>query len=295
MTESISALRSDLTNAEIMGLPGRKEPGVFLITLTPEIARAWLAAHKINRKLYVPRVKKYARAMLAGEWMETGESIKISDSNAIIDGQHRLEAVIESGVSIRVMVITGIPESAMFAMDTGKSRSYGDALTLVGLSPWEARAGGAAVSLLLAHEDLPAMWMGAVPNRFENSEVVAYWRAHPELLASVQYMRGLVTRHTVMPYGYAVSLHYLFSQQSREDADVFFDAMYRGVFASDVDPIYQLVKFLRDAMISKRRVRAAEYCVMTTRAWNMRRAGLDCTSIRQLKIKATDETLPEIE
>lgn len=86
-----------------------------------------------NRSVKSDCVKRYAIDMAKGNWKEdTGELIKISDTNRLLDGQHRLMAIIESGVSINLHICYGLSDSVFDVIDTGKGRSGGDALQIIG-------------------------------------------------------------------------------------------------------------------------------------------------------------------
>ncbi len=77
--------------------------------------------------------------MRKGHWAVTHQGIAFDTNGNLIDGQHRLEAIRISGVSVKIMVTTGVPEVAssnglsvfsMDAVDRGKLRSVGDQLVL---------------------------------------------------------------------------------------------------------------------------------------------------------------------
>lgn len=99
-----------------------------VLLIGPEEAKALLVANTDNRKLRKGRVNYYARAMLNGEWHLTHQGIAFSSSGNGIDLQHRLCAVIESGVTIPIMVTEGLSEHAFSAIDQHERRTAGDAL-----------------------------------------------------------------------------------------------------------------------------------------------------------------------
>ncbi len=51
---------------------------------------------------------EYANAMKSGEWKYNGESIKVCTDGSLLDGQHRLEACIESGVTFDTLLVTNL-------------------------------------------------------------------------------------------------------------------------------------------------------------------------------------------
>lgn len=64
-------------------------------TITPELAADLLSRNMKNRPVSQQRVRKYMAAMVAGKWLLNGEAIKISIDGRLIDGQHRLKAIIQ--------------------------------------------------------------------------------------------------------------------------------------------------------------------------------------------------------
>jgi len=65
------------------------------LTITPSIAKGYLENNQNNRRVKDTKVKLYAREMMAGRWKEgTAEFIKISKAGNVLDGQHRLLAII---------------------------------------------------------------------------------------------------------------------------------------------------------------------------------------------------------
>jgi hypothetical protein len=109
------------------------KPVAQIVTMTS--ARAGLLLEKCNhhnRPCESTRVDMYMMEMLAGRWMFTGEAIKISRDGQLLDGQHRLRAVANSGVAIPMLIITGLDPRAQEVMDQGKPRTLSDALKLRG-------------------------------------------------------------------------------------------------------------------------------------------------------------------
>jgi hypothetical protein len=105
---------------------------VQLVNVTPEVARNYLRSNKKNRKVSDKQIRFLVKEMLAGRFLENGESIVFDTNGELKDGQHRLMAIIKSGTWHRIPVVTGVEPKSMATFDTGKSRSAGDVLTLNG-------------------------------------------------------------------------------------------------------------------------------------------------------------------
>lgn len=95
--------------------------------ITPAKAAELLQANVKNRRAKSPVVLKYAKDMLNGKWKEdTFELIKISKSGVILDGQHRLMAVIKSNVNVYFHIVDGLDDSIFDVLDTGSVRNASD-------------------------------------------------------------------------------------------------------------------------------------------------------------------------
>ena len=99
-----------------------------ILTITPEMAKGFLARNSGNRKLRKRRVKQLAGAMKRGEWMVTHQGIAFSPEMDLLDGQHRLSAISESGVPVQMLVSWGVDPATFQRIDVGMPRSVSDAL-----------------------------------------------------------------------------------------------------------------------------------------------------------------------
>jgi len=102
--------------------------------ITPAIAEAYLDRNEKNRNVSIISVRKYANDMAIGAWKEnTYEFIKIGKSGRVLDGQHRLLAIVMANVPVVMHVAFDVDESVFDVLDTGKYRSAGDVFTIEGV------------------------------------------------------------------------------------------------------------------------------------------------------------------
>ena len=109
--------------------------------VTAEMAARWLRVNFRNRPVSDDIVKAYARDMAAGVWHPTHQGIAFNDRDELIDGQHRLLAIVlakggKTG-SVRMMVtfglksqIAGSEMTTMDCVDRGRTRSVADQLKI---------------------------------------------------------------------------------------------------------------------------------------------------------------------
>ena len=105
---------------------------VKMETITPEIAKAYLALSTGNRSMKTAKVASYARDMARGAWRENGETIIFGSNGDLLDGHHRLTACVKSQSDFCSLVVRGVSPDANKTIDMGASRTVGDALSFHG-------------------------------------------------------------------------------------------------------------------------------------------------------------------
>lgn len=110
--------------------------------VTARIAADWLGNNFRNRPLREDTVLSYARDMVCGRWTRTHQGIAFNDRDELVDGQHRLSAVMVAeksvpGIKVPMMVTYGLPSkiadskmTMMDAVDRGATRSVADQLKI---------------------------------------------------------------------------------------------------------------------------------------------------------------------
>lgn len=104
---------------------------IYLALVDPVTAQCWLDKHNThNRKARKSRKLSYARDMEMGNWDFNGDTICRTETGLLVDGQHRLEGVVESGTTQMFLIVEGLPLSAQDTKDSGAARTFADALGL---------------------------------------------------------------------------------------------------------------------------------------------------------------------
>jgi len=101
--------------------------------ITPAIAFRMLENFNVgNRPLSERRVEGLVALMTGGLWQANGETIIISKTGRILDGQHRLTAVVRSGVTIEFLVVRDVDSAAFHTIDTGSPRTASQIAQMAG-------------------------------------------------------------------------------------------------------------------------------------------------------------------
>lgn len=264
--------------------------------ITPAMAKELLANNTHNRKVSQGKVDLWAESMRRGEWVMNGEAVKIAEDGTVLDGQHRLLAIVQSGVTVPLMVIKGLPQETQDTMDTGKSRSFSDVLSLKGV-----RNSGSVAAVILGNirwdkYTRTAAFTSGSRYPVTNGEGMEYLRQHPEVVDNVSYVQT-IARHVYMA---ARTLGIVYTQIGRvadpEDLDDFMTRFDTGVGLEEGSPILLLRKALKINHDNKRMGRnQLSLAALTIKAWNKYIDGDD--NVRRLKFSSGGkgkESFPEI-
>lgn len=101
--------------------------------IKPSTATKWLEKNSVNRKLSDSHVKRLAEDMELGRYQMTHQGVAFDWNGNLLDGQHRLAAIVKSGAQIRMLVTSGLPPKSMAVMDVDvKKRSLANVLQIDG-------------------------------------------------------------------------------------------------------------------------------------------------------------------
>ncbi len=98
--------------------------------ITPEHAKQYLIHNVRNRKFKAAVVAEYVRSMKCNQWCFTGEAIIFDEEDVLLNGQHRLMAIVKAGVELPFLVVRGVSKAAFLYMDIGSRRNGKDALNI---------------------------------------------------------------------------------------------------------------------------------------------------------------------
>lgn len=138
-------------------------------TITPETAARYLESNLGNRKMRAHKIKQFASDMKNGRWMLTHQGIAFFDDGGLMDGQHRLAAVVESGVPVRMVVMRGFGRIVAHAIDSGTKRNEVDAERLNGIVVTPKEVACARAMLIMKQlKDVPDQEITAFRKRYQD-------------------------------------------------------------------------------------------------------------------------------
>jgi len=208
-----------------------------LMLLSPERAAELLEHNTLNRPLSDAHVQRIARQILAGQWRFNGDTIKMANTGDVLDGQHRLWAVIEAKKAIETLIVYGIEKDAFSTIDTlRKPRSGGDVLALNGATRYRNIIASALQWLIRWQLGVLEDYK-APKNRVENADIEKAYISHPMITRAVErsaQLRGLANP-SIMGF-----LYYVFTNRNAEIADRMMDTLENPAGVGVNDPFFRL-------------------------------------------------------
>lgn len=242
-------------------------------TIGPKKARQYLDLMPRNRRQRGRVKDRYIKAMSKGQWKLTGEAIKFNTKGELIDGQHRLEAVIESGKSVEILVCRNVPDEAFMELDTGATRTPADLLTVAG---YDYTSG---VSSAIRHiTSIYKVEAGTISpsslarERVDPETLLEYAEAHSDrLVEAVKKTMSRQAKTVLSPPSMFAALYYIFAEHNQKGAEEFFATLIDGIGYEHgkIDPVYQLHRLLAQFKADKHHRRPNFYkAAITIKAWN---------------------------
>jgi len=262
----------------------------------PKKARQYLDMMPRNRRQRGRVKDRYIKAMTKGQWKLTGEAIKFNTRGELIDGQHRLEAIIASNKEVEILVCRNVPAEAFMELDTGATRSPGDLLTVAGYDYTNGVA--SAIRFITSIYKVEAGTVSPsslARERVDPETLLEYAEAYSEaLVESVRKTMSKQARTVCSPPAMFAALYYVFAEHNKKGADQFFDTLIDGLGYEQGrhDPIYQLRRMLEQFKASKHQRRPNFYkAAITIKAWNAFQNRATISSLRF----SENEGWPEID
>lgn len=218
------------------------------VLITPDLAAMWLnTSNTANRNLSHRQVDKLAHDMSAGKWRTTHQGIAFYEDGELADGQHRLAAIVKSGIAQQMLVMTGINRADAIGIDQNRPRSVVDSLRISGGDAWINKNVVAASRFLLCKGG------SRVPTI---SEISAFAHTHRDCILFALSTFGKTRRNlSVAPVFAAVTVAAM-NGVNRAKLAEFSEILLSGVATS---PAHMAAIRLREWLMKPESVRGAAY------------------------------------
>ena len=240
-----------------------------VVAVTPEQAAEWLAVNNNNRNIRERQVSLYASDMEQGNWLMTGEAIKIAASGQLLDGQHRLRAVVKSGVTVDMLVLFNVDESAQRVMDTGSKRTAADHLGMLGHKNVNHLA---SVAKMMVIYERGLLYRDRTEWQVSASEIEEYVATHPDLVDVVNSHSRFRKKVDVRPSSLLVA-RLLTLRSNAIASEEFWESLVSLANLPEGSPILALSRRLSELRRTGAKVDSVAELALLMRTWNAWREG----------------------
>jgi hypothetical protein len=277
----------------------REERRESRVRIGPEEAKRFLEKNSKNRSARKSRVADYASQMRDGLWKYSSalQPIVIGSDGHVLDGQHRLMAVVLSGTVQFFDVVYGVDREEVFAViGENEPRNGADSLHVMGEK--DSCSLAAAIAWIarerMGREGAKRGGKYRLPTqRVNNQLTVRLMNENPELRDSIPVSRKQDPAGLIPP-SIVIWLHWRFSRIDSDWADQFFEDVGRGVNLREGSPELAARSWLlRNRPVPGRRVEPEMVTAILIKAWNKsRRLEKKCAL---LKWNPAVEDFPHVE
>jgi hypothetical protein len=195
--------------------------------ITPDHAAELLKINTKNRRINRKLVAQYSRDMANNSFDFNGNTICVSNTNILLDGQQRLTACLETGKPFWTILVKDLEERAMVTIDSGRKRVYADRLKVRGYT------NHGILAATITHVALIAL---NTPKNsgLTSSQLDDVFQSNPSIVESADYARNTFTRCDKV----LGAIHYIATQTGfGETANSFIKTWKDGQINYEDDPI----------------------------------------------------------
>lgn len=207
--------------------------------ITPEKAADLLEKNTNNRSLSYGSVSKIANDIKAGNWNpNVGSAISIDDKGILRDGQHRLWAVVESGIGIYTWVCRNVASDGIY--DDTRKRSLSDQITI--MKPDTKRIYRSANYVSIARWFIMELSDQNVRRAISPSEIIDFTEQHKKDLDGFFMNFHMKTARGVSISAVIIALFMAYMcEVDLEDINAFYEILCTGMSSSPEE--YPIIAF----------------------------------------------------
>ena len=256
----------------------------------PVEAAELLEQNIANRQLRSQYVDQLARQMLDGHWKMVGDPIRVDTTGRLLDGQHRLNAIVASKTAQEFVVVRDLDPMTQAVMDTGLRRRFSDMLKMAG----ENNALTLAAVTRVVHMrrngySYPEMAAGSI--QFGALELQKTLDAHPELRDAAR--EGHKGGHAIkIPPAFVGLGWWEFGNIDADDRDEFFRLILNKSLDRPNEPVAKLRMTMLEAAASSRAIPRLMKFALFIKTWNHFRDGVEVKNLRWRRHGSAPESFP---
>lgn len=265
----------------------KSEPTPELVQMSPEWAQKLLDSNENNRHMRAAQVQAHMDNIQKGRWKVTHQGIGVDVNGKLVDGQHRLRAIVLSGQTVPIFLTEGLDPEVMDVIDTGARRTPGDVFTIhkVPNAPLAAATSRVVMQYRVDH------WSNSL---VPNGELLDFYLANAEEMEEAVALARANYKDVGMNPSHLCAAVFLTRRSSADPALIreWLRMVLEGLDLSKGDPAYILRRQFSNLTRDSRRMSARLWLGLYAKAWKIHALGTKVP--RYLRFHEGDP-LPNIE
>lgn len=256
---------------------------LYKVRVTPELAQKLLDKYNVkNRGIRRSKLNELVTSINNGDWNpDNGEAITITKNNVMSNGQHRLRAIVKTGVTIDMHIILNVSNESIKTIDTGANRTARDLLTLENIK---------FAKIIPAYLKLKKAFLSGsgrlhTNDRISNVGILNMVDGHEdEIYEYISKATKFSAKSSLISISEYAVYYDLFNMASNEVCEEFFEYFTENThLLMDDHPVARLKKNLHrnKTTVSGNKYSTTARRAMVIMAWNMFYSGKD--SVKVLK------------
>lgn len=236
------------------------KPFSDLMKIYPVHARIFLRYNEDNRKLSNLFTNRLSKDIKTDKYAINGESIKFSIDEKLNDGQHRLQAILKSGLPMETFVTFGVTRASRMTLDQGKPRTTANYLSMDGRV--NASKAAATAGLLLGFYEFEGKDISKDNVATKQDVRDYYYRNSDEIDFAVSH----TNKRDMIPYAPTSALataYFIIQKIDFDNVDDFYNAFMSGANIDHDSPI----NYLRSHLVNDNKASVRERIILILQYW----------------------------
>lgn len=218
------------------------------VTLSLSLIEDLLSINTNNIPPVKSKISLYADLMLKGEWKYNGDSIRISSTGVLLDGQNRLKAAKKANLPLTCDLIFGLDDSVFGTIDQGRVRNRGHILSRElgsATSITEANMINTAISKIIKH-DLGYSQNTANSAKFIVTSEMAYEYVINNIciIEQASFVKNKFGSRALLPQPTILYIYHICSRFDEKYAKAFLNKMVLGINLDQNETLYHANQIL---------------------------------------------------
>jgi hypothetical protein len=262
------------------------------ILMTPKMASALLSKNKCAKKIDKARVEKIESDLYSDNFKFNGATISLDSDGNLVDGQVRLTACVNTGISFKTLIVWGVDIKGQYTTDTGRARNVVQLIAKKGYKHPKALYQCSLIlnGILTADDDSDGI-KEKYESNVSNKEILDIIESTPDLTTSVNLIMDNKQKYLITTLYHLIILDYLcrFIDKKPKIANEFLDVLSNKIPAGSTHPVVMFRNIVTNSLQTRTEMSKKKQLALLIKSYNLLKQNLSCNSLHWTSSKKIPE------